>query len=80
MAYELLYVGVGAALFFAFWNGFTDAANAIATIIGTRTLTPIKAVGLSAPVLAGVVVAVVLIVRAARQKKRPAGPPPGTGP
>ena len=48
MVLDLLIVAVAVALFFAFWNGFTDAANAIATIIGTRTLTPIKAVALSA--------------------------------
>ncbi|MGQ9543361.1 MAG: anion permease [Candidatus Bathyarchaeia archaeon] len=35
-------------LFFSFWNGFTDAANAIATIVATRVLSPLKAVALSA--------------------------------
>ena len=35
-------------MFFAFWNGFTDAANAISTIVATRVLTPLKAVVLSA--------------------------------
>lgn len=39
---------VGLAIFFAFWNGFTDAANAIATIVGTRVLKPVQAVTLSA--------------------------------
>ena len=48
MALELLYAGIGVALFFAFWNGFTDAANAISTIVATRVLTPIKAVVMSA--------------------------------
>ncbi|OGS48215.1 MAG: hypothetical protein A3K68_04615 [Euryarchaeota archaeon RBG_16_68_13] len=48
MSLELLYLGIGAALFFAFWNGFTDAANAISTVVATRVLTPIKAVALSA--------------------------------
>jgi len=48
MAFELLYAGIGAALFFAFWNGFTDAANAISTVVATRVLTPAKAVLLSA--------------------------------
>jgi len=48
MASELLYAGVAAALFFAFWNGFTDAANAISTIVATRVLTPFRAVALSA--------------------------------
>lgn len=48
MAVEVLYVGIGVALFFAFWNGFTDAANAISTIVATRVLTPAKAVLMSA--------------------------------
>lgn len=48
MASELLYLGIGVALFFAFWNGFTDAANAISTIVATRVLTPLRAVALSA--------------------------------
>jgi len=34
--------------FFAFWNGFTDAANAISTIIATRVLKPGQAVILAA--------------------------------
>ena len=48
MASDLLYLGIGVALFFAFWNGFTDAANAISTVVATRVLTPAKAVALSA--------------------------------
>ena len=36
------------AIFFSFWNGFTDAANAISTSVATRVLTPFKAVLLSA--------------------------------
>ncbi len=36
------------SFFFAFWNGFTDAAYAISTVIGTRVLSPAKAVALSA--------------------------------
>lgn len=49
MALEpVVFVSIGVALFFAFWNGFTDAANAIATIVGTRVLKPIQAVTLSA--------------------------------
>ncbi|HKZ99983.1 MAG TPA: inorganic phosphate transporter [Thermoplasmata archaeon] len=48
MAQELLLAGIGVALFFAFWNGFTDAANAISTIVATRVLAPAKAVVLSA--------------------------------
>jgi len=35
------------ALIFSFWTGFTDAAYAISTVIGTRTLKPIQAVGLA---------------------------------
>jgi PiT family inorganic phosphate transporter len=31
----------------SFWTGFTDAAYAISTVIGTRTLKPIQAVGLA---------------------------------
>src|SRR3990170_1741014 len=48
MASEILFAGLGVALFFAFWNGFTDAANAISTIVATRVLTPLRAVTLSA--------------------------------
>src|SRR5437660_10562433 len=33
---------------FDFFNGFHDAANAIATIVATKVLTPVKAVGLAA--------------------------------
>lgn len=36
------------SLFFAFWNGFTDAAYAISTVVATRVLSPTKAVILSA--------------------------------
>jgi PiT family inorganic phosphate transporter len=39
---------LGVLLFFSFWNGFTDAANAIATVVATRVLTPTRAVALSA--------------------------------
>ncbi len=35
------------SLFFSFWNGFTDAAYSISTVIGTRTLKPIEAVALA---------------------------------
>ncbi len=44
----IVVVSIGVALFFAFWNGFTDAANAIATVVGTRVLKPVQAVTLSA--------------------------------
>ena len=39
---------VAIALVFAFTNGFHDAANAIATSIGTRALTPHIAVVMAA--------------------------------
>jgi PiT family inorganic phosphate transporter len=32
----VVYGAIGAALFFDFVNGFHDAANSIATIVGTR--------------------------------------------
>ncbi|MCX6822148.1 MAG: inorganic phosphate transporter [Candidatus Aenigmarchaeota archaeon] len=35
---------MGLSIFFAFWNGFTDASYAICDIIGTRALKPIHAV------------------------------------
>ena len=41
---------VAIALAFAFTNGFHDAANAIATSIGTRALTPHIAVVMAAAV------------------------------
>jgi len=48
LASELLYVAIGACFVFAFWNGFTDAAYSISTIIATRVLPPWKAVTLGA--------------------------------
>src|SRR3972149_4859269 len=48
MASEILFAGLGAALFFAFWNGFTDAPYEISTIVATRVFTPLSAVTLSA--------------------------------
>ncbi len=36
------------AIGFALVNGFNDAANAIATVIGTRVLSPLRAVGMAA--------------------------------
>jgi len=36
------------SLFFAFWNGFTDAANSISTIVATRVLKPFQAVLMAA--------------------------------
>ena len=44
----LIITGIIAALFFDFVNGFHDAANAIATVVGTRVLKPIQAVGMAA--------------------------------
>ncbi len=44
----LLELAVAFAFFFSFWNGLSDAANSISTIIGTRVLSPIKAVALAA--------------------------------
>ena len=43
----ILIFAICLALFFSFWTGFTDAAYAISTIIGTRTLKPYQAVILS---------------------------------
>jgi PiT family inorganic phosphate transporter len=61
--YELAVAAILVALFFDFINGFHDAANSIATVVGTRILKPIQAVGLAAtanfvgPFLFGVAVA-----------------------
>jgi PiT family inorganic phosphate transporter len=61
--YELAVTAILVALFFDFINGFHDAANSIATVVGTRILKPIQAVGLAAaanfvgPFLFGVAVA-----------------------
>lgn len=44
----VVYGAIGAALFFDFVNGFHDAANSIATVVGTRVLRPIYAVGIAA--------------------------------
>ncbi|HEX7032649.1 MAG TPA: inorganic phosphate transporter [Nitrososphaera sp.] len=51
MAEEIIFVVYGtiaAALFFDFVNGFHDAANSIATVVGTRVLKPLHAVSLAA--------------------------------
>ncbi|MCE9617341.1 MAG: inorganic phosphate transporter [Nitrosarchaeum sp.] len=61
--YELAICAIIAALFFDFINGFHDAANSIATVVGTRVLKPLQAVTLAAvanfvgPFLFGVAVA-----------------------
>jgi PiT family inorganic phosphate transporter len=44
MTYTLMLVVIAAALAFDFFNGFHDSANAIATIVITRTLRPGQAV------------------------------------
>jgi PiT family inorganic phosphate transporter len=41
-------LAIGAALAFAFTNGFNDAANAIATLVATRVARPVPAVALAA--------------------------------
>lgn len=46
--YELAIIAIATALVFDFVNGFNDAANSVATVIGTRVLKPIHAVALSA--------------------------------
>ena len=43
MVYYVLAI-VAVALFFDFINGFHDSANSIATIVGTRVLSPLAAV------------------------------------
>ncbi|HJU14481.1 MAG TPA: inorganic phosphate transporter [Candidatus Nitrosotalea sp.] len=54
---------IAAALIFDFLNGFHDAANSIATVVGTRVLKPMPAVGIAAfanfvgPFIFGVAVA-----------------------
>ncbi len=61
--YELAIVAILVALFFDFINGFHDAANSIATVVGTRILRPLQAVTLAAaanfigPFIFGVAVA-----------------------
>lgn len=44
---ELVYVALGVCLLFSFWNGFTDAAYSISTIIATRVLNPLRAIVLA---------------------------------
>ncbi len=44
----ILYAVVITALIFDFVNGWNDSANAIATVVGTRVLTPVRAVMLAA--------------------------------
>jgi PiT family inorganic phosphate transporter len=44
----VVFGAVAAALFFDFVNGFHDAANSIATVVGTRVLRPLQAVSIAA--------------------------------
>lgn len=44
----LIWVVVISALLFDFTNGWNDAANSIATVVSTRVLSPLQAVGLAA--------------------------------
>src|SRR5512135_29970 len=48
MTIDLFIVVVAVALFFDFINGFHDAANSIATVVSTRVLSPLMAVGWAA--------------------------------
>jgi len=48
MEMVIIFAGIILALIFNFVNGLNDAANSIATMIATRALTPLKAVGLAA--------------------------------
>lgn len=43
-----LYIIIGLVLLFDFINGFHDSANSIATVVSTKVLSPIAAVGLAA--------------------------------
>jgi len=64
--YELAIIAIIVALIFDFVNGFNDAANSVATVIGTRVLKPIHAVLLSVvanfagPFIFGVAVAMTI--------------------
>jgi inorganic phosphate transporter, PiT family len=44
----VVYSTIVTALFFDFVNGFHDSANAIATVVGTKVLTPLQAVSMAA--------------------------------
>lgn len=47
--FTALVIGIiGVAYVFDFFNGFHDAANSITTVISTRALSPVRAVGLAA--------------------------------
>lgn len=48
MEMMIIFGGIILALMFNFVNGLNDAANSIATVIATRALTPLQAVGMAA--------------------------------
>ena len=48
MEMMIIFAGIILALMFNFVNGLNDAANSIATVIATRALTPLQAVGMAA--------------------------------
>ena len=45
---EIIIITIAIALIFDFWNGVNDAANSISTVIATRVLPPMVAVGWAA--------------------------------
>ncbi len=45
---ELIMITIVLALLFDFINGFHDSANAISTVVATKVLTPLQAVGMAA--------------------------------
>ncbi len=45
---DLFIISLFMILLWTFWSGFTDASNSITTIVSTRVLKPISAVGLAA--------------------------------
>ncbi|MEW6036168.1 MAG: inorganic phosphate transporter [Candidatus Micrarchaeota archaeon] len=44
----VFFAAVGFVLWWTFWSGFSDASNAITTVVATRVLSPIQAVVLAA--------------------------------
>ncbi|MBI5159271.1 inorganic phosphate transporter [Candidatus Micrarchaeota archaeon] len=44
----VLLAAIGMVLLWTFWSGFSDASNAITTVVATRVLTPMQAVALAA--------------------------------
>ena len=46
--FNAIWVIVVVALIFDYINGFHDAANSIATVVSTRVLSPLQAVGMAA--------------------------------